>query len=110
MLEGARKGLVHAAAHVTGGGIPENLPRVLPEGMGATIDSGIWPISPIFGLIERKAGASREDMFATFNMGIGMVLVTSADDVEEMIASASENEIQAMQIGTVTKGRGVELR
>jgi phosphoribosylformylglycinamidine cyclo-ligase len=102
----ARDGLLRAAAHVTGGGWFENLPRVLPAGMGATIRRGTWPEPPIFGLVQHAVGNSDHDMFATFNMGIGMLLLVapeSADEVVDRVAQA------AFRIGEVSAGSGVHL-
>ncbi|MGH2710825.1 MAG: phosphoribosylformylglycinamidine cyclo-ligase [Actinomycetota bacterium] len=109
VLEATRRGLVRSAAHITGGGILENLPRALPEGLGAEVDSGKWQVPPIFDLVGRMTEASRQEMFSTFNMGIGMALVVSSGDVEDTVALAGENGIEAMQIGAVTKGGGVTL-
>ena len=102
----ARDGLLHAAAHVTGGGILENLPRALPEGLGAAIRRGSWPEPPIYGLVRETSGASEDDLLSTFNMGVGMLLVvepTSADDV------LSRCTHPAFRIGEVTAGSGVRV-
>ncbi len=101
-------GLVHAAAHVTGGGLPENVPRALPEGLGAEVDVTTWSIPPVFGLVQRAAGASGRDMFATFNMGIGMVLVVPEHAVDEALAAASGSG--ARVIGHVRVGSSLVLR
>ena len=102
----ARDGLLHAAAHVTGGGVFENLPRVLPEGLGATIHRGTWPEHPIFGLVQQASGATDDDMFATFNMGVGMLLIVAPDAVEEVLA---RNGHGASRIGEVSSPSGVRL-
>jgi phosphoribosylformylglycinamidine cyclo-ligase len=68
-------GLVHAAAHITGGGLIDNLPRVLPKGCQANIRRGSWRISPIFQIIQRAASVDLAEMYNVFNMGIGMVLI-----------------------------------
>ena len=101
----ARDGLLHAAAHVTGGGMFENLPRVLPEGVGATIHRGTWPEQPIFGLVQEATGASDDDMFATFNMGVGMLLVVAPDAVEDVLSRGHG----ASRIGEVSSPSGVRL-
>jgi phosphoribosylformylglycinamidine cyclo-ligase len=101
VLAMARAGRVHAAAHVTGGGFAENVPRVLPEGAGAEIDRGSWSVPPIFELVQREAGATDDDMFETFNMGIGMVLVVPPE---------SADAIEAPRIGRVVSGSGVDIR
>jgi phosphoribosylformylglycinamidine cyclo-ligase len=80
-----RDGLLHAAAHITGGGIGENLPRALPAELDARIERGSWIEPPIFGLIQRAAEISDDDMFATFNMGLGMVLVVGQEHVDDVL-------------------------
>lgn len=102
----ARDGLLHAAAHVTGGGILENLPRVLPEGLGATIHRGTWSEHPIFGLIREATGASDDDMFATFNMGVGMLLVVAPEAVEDVLSRSGHG---ASRIGEISRPSGVRL-
>jgi phosphoribosylformylglycinamidine cyclo-ligase len=99
----ARAGLLHAAAHVTGGGIPENVPRALPDGLGAEVDETAWRAQPIFGLIRDASAASLDDMRATFNMGIGMVLVVPASSADEV----AERAIGSVAIGRVVAGDGV---
>ena len=69
----ARDGLLHAAAHITGGGFFENIPRALPPGSGADVHRGSWPEPAIFSLVQAASGATDDEMFATFNMGVGMV-------------------------------------
>jgi phosphoribosylformylglycinamidine cyclo-ligase len=78
----ADDGFVHAAAHVTGGGIPENVPRMLPGGVHADIDWEAWDVPPIFEVVREAAGATDDDMRATFNLGIGMVLAVAPDDAD----------------------------
>ena len=107
VLELARQQMVHAAAHVTGGGIPENLPRVLPEGLGAELDEREWPVLPIFDLVRRAAGATDEDMRATFNMGIGMLLVVAPPDAVRVLDAARGKAMPAYEIGRVVPGEGV---
>ena len=106
VLRLAKQGLLHAAAHVTGGGLVENVPRALPEGLGAAIRRGSWPEPPICALIASHARASDGDMFATFNMGVGMVLVVPADAVEAVLDLAGHD---ASRIGSVTPGSGVRF-
>ncbi len=86
-------GGVHALCHVTGGGLPGNLPRVLPEGTGAEVNPGAISPSPIFDLIAREGGVSDEEMRRTFNLGVGLVLAVdpaSADAVTEALGAAGE--------------------
>ena len=77
-----REDLLHAAAHITGGGILENLPRILPDGLGATIERGTWTEQPIFDLLHDEAGLSDDDLFGTFNMGLGMILAVAPEHAE----------------------------
>jgi phosphoribosylformylglycinamidine cyclo-ligase len=102
----ANDGLLHAAAHVTGGGIVENLPRALPEGLGADLTRGSWPEHPIFRLIRDATGASDAEMFATFNVGIGMVLVVAPDNASEVLGRSAH---EAFRIGDVTAHAGVRM-
>ncbi|HEY6678827.1 MAG TPA: phosphoribosylformylglycinamidine cyclo-ligase [Actinomycetota bacterium] len=106
----ARGGLVHAAAHVTGGGLPENVPRALPGGLGAEIDLGSWAVPAIFELVRTAADVSDNDMFATFNMGVGMVLVVPPSRADDVIGQAADAGIQAFGIGRVGVGPGLSLR
>ena len=101
MLGLARDGLLHAAAHVTGGGIVENLPRCLPEGFRGDVAWGSWPVPAIFELVRVAAEASEEDLRSTFNLGIGMVLVVPEEHDEEVVARAGETGMPAFAIGAV---------
>jgi phosphoribosylformylglycinamidine cyclo-ligase len=106
VLKLAREGWVHAAAHITGGGLVENVPRALPTGLGAEIDRSSWPVPPIFDLIARETGSSDADMLATFNMGIGMVLVVPPS-LEEQVLLATDD---AHVIGRVTAEGAFAIR
>ncbi|HXF72386.1 MAG TPA: phosphoribosylformylglycinamidine cyclo-ligase [Actinomycetota bacterium] len=105
----ARDGLVSAAAHVTGGGLVENLPRALPEGLGAEVEVGSWPVPPVFDLVREASGASEEEMRATFNLGLGMVLVTPPDRAEEAVGRSAAAGVPAHLVGRVVPGRGVRF-
>ena len=102
----ARDGLVGSAAHITGGGLCENIPRALPPGLGAEIKRGAWTEHPVFGLVQEAARATDDDMFATFNMGVGMVLVVPEARVEEVLERAPG----ATRIGRVVAGETVTIR
>jgi phosphoribosylformylglycinamidine cyclo-ligase len=105
-----RDGLVNAAAHITGGGFKENIPRALPQGMGAEIERGSWSEQPIFSLVQRASSASDDEMFSTFNMGIGMVLVVAPEHVDEVLArGAAGAGATASRIGRVVAGAGVHV-
>jgi phosphoribosylformylglycinamidine cyclo-ligase len=97
----ARDGLVHSAAHVTGGGIVENLPRALPEGWNADLDWNAWSVQPVFGLVAREGGITEDDLRATFNVGIGMVLVVPAEHADAVVARATSAGHVASRIGVV---------
>ena len=101
-----RDGRVAAAAHITGGGFHENIPRVLPEGLGANVERGSWPEHPIFRLVQESVGASDEDMFSTFNMGIGMVLVVHPPDAGDVLQRTVG---RSFALGTVSGSPGVRI-
>ncbi len=106
-LAAIRAGGVHALAHITGGGLTENLPRVLPEGMGAEIDLGAWSLPPVFNWLAREGGITEAEMLKTFNAGIGMVLVVAADQAEALGAVLSEAGESVHRLGTVTPGASI---
>ncbi len=95
-------GKLKGLAHITGGGFLENIPRILPHGVGVSIDRGSWQIPPIFGLMQRLGNVADSEMFRTFNMGIGMVAVCSPDGEADLLGSIDG----AVKIGVVTKGDG----
>ena len=78
---------IKGMAHITGGGITENLPRVLPPGTEAVIRHGSWDVPPVFEWLERAGGVPREDMLRTFNMGVGFILVVAPADVDRVVAA-----------------------
>ncbi|MFC4598605.1 phosphoribosylformylglycinamidine cyclo-ligase [Cohnella hongkongensis] len=95
---------IKGMAHITGGGFIENIPRMLPEGVNADIRPGSWPVLPIFGLLQQAGSVTDRDMYTTFNMGIGMVLVVPEEQAELALAIAKEQGEQAYRIGSVTEG------
>jgi phosphoribosylformylglycinamidine cyclo-ligase len=109
ILEAAGRGLIHAAAHVTGGGLPENLPRALPDGLGAEVDLHAWEAPPVFSFVQGASGASPEEMLRTFNMGIGMALVLPEEAEQEVAGIMGEHGFEAVRIGTVDRGEGVRF-
>jgi phosphoribosylformylglycinamidine cyclo-ligase len=106
VLSLARDGLIASAAHITGGGFHENIPRALPGGVGVAIARGSWPEQPIFGLVQEAANATDEEMFATFNMGLGMVLLVHPQDAGEVL---QRNPGRAFAVGSVVSGTGVRI-
>jgi phosphoribosylformylglycinamidine cyclo-ligase len=93
------RGVVHGLAHITGGGLPGNLPRMLPEGLAARLDPRSWPLPPIFELI---SGLATDELYRTFNMGIGMVLACGQDTVSSILAALPN----AYRIGEVVGQEG----
>ena len=96
--------LVHAMAHITGGGITDNLPRVLPKGCAAIIELGTWPVLPVFTHLEKIGNVSQEEMLRTFNMGIGMVLVVPAKKFKRVQSTVEKLGEKAYLIGRIVKG------
>jgi phosphoribosylformylglycinamidine cyclo-ligase len=100
-------GLVKGMAHITGGGITENLPRILPQGMGATIDPGAWTVPPLFTTLQGLGSIDDGEMFRAFNMGIGLIIACAAERVDELLdALAKAGEGDARAIGRVEAGDG----
>jgi phosphoribosylformylglycinamidine cyclo-ligase len=95
---------VSAMAHVTGGGITENLPRVLPKGMGAVVELGSWPVLPIFAHMQQLGNISQDEMLRTFNMGIGMVLVVPAKKFKKVQTVLERAGEKGYTIGRIVKG------
>ncbi len=95
---------VKSIAHITGGGFYENMPRAFGENLSACITKGSWPILPIFDLIQKKGGISEHDMFNTFNMGIGMMVIVAKEDVDAALASLKESNVPAYVIGEMVPG------
>ncbi len=101
---------VHGVAHITGGGFDENIPRVLHEGQGLSIQEGSWEILPVFRMLEKWGGIPHREMFNIFNMGIGMVLVLDDKEAPEAIRILESHGERATVIGHVTNKPGVEIR
>jgi phosphoribosylformylglycinamidine cyclo-ligase len=96
------EGLVKGMAHITGGGITENLPRTLPEGCAAVVDSASWTVPPIFNVIRERGGIDADEMFRAFNMGIGVILVCDRQHLERVL-TLLEGE-QPIRLGRVVEG------
>ncbi|MCH7641959.1 MAG: phosphoribosylformylglycinamidine cyclo-ligase, partial [Chloroflexi bacterium] len=92
-------GMIRGMAHITGGGVYENLPRALPDGLGADVDLSSWETPPLFRLIQEQGEVDRDEMFRVFNMGLGMVLV---------VPPSLANEVTALVPGAWVVGRVVE--
>jgi phosphoribosylformylglycinamidine cyclo-ligase len=100
---------IRALVHVTGGGFPGNIPRVLPAGHGARVRRSSWPVPALFRLIQKGGGVSDEEMFRTFNMGIGMIAVVSPGDLHEVEHSLERRGETSFVIGSVVASPGVSL-
>lgn len=100
-------GRLHGLAHVTGGGIPGNLPRVLPEGLGARVARSSWTTPPLFRVLERAGGVERDEMYRVFNMGIGMIAVVPADEAAGVVDTLSAAGESVSVLGEVVRGSGV---
>ncbi|MGH7607761.1 MAG: phosphoribosylformylglycinamidine cyclo-ligase, partial [Gemmatimonadales bacterium] len=99
-------GRVHALAHVTGGGIPGNLVRVLPAGCAAVVDAGSWPWPPLFRVLMRAGAVSRDEMRRVFNLGVGMIAVLARDDVDGAVHAAARVNVPAWIIGEIGREEG----
>ena len=101
-----RAGLLKAAAHITGGGLPGNLPRVLPDGVTAVLEAGAWPVPPVFAWLARAGNVAAEEMLRVFNCGIGMVLVVAPVHAEEATAQLAASGETVFRIGALESGSG----
>ncbi len=106
-LAAIRAGGVHALAHITGGGLTENLPRVLPEGLGAQVDLSAWDLPPVFKWLTKTAGMEQAELLKTFNAGIGMVLAVSADRADAITDLLQAEGETVFRIGQLADGAGV---
>jgi len=95
---------IHGMAHITGGGIPGNLKRILPDGTGAVIEKSTWPVLPIFEYLRSVGNIDPEDIYSAFNMGIGYILVVAESDVDGIISDFANNGEEAYIIGHIEKG------
>ncbi|WP_243634611.1 phosphoribosylformylglycinamidine cyclo-ligase [Roseicella frigidaeris] len=101
-----RAGLLKAAAHITGGGLPGNLPRVLPEGVTAVIDAAAWPVPPVFAWLARSGNVAADEMLRVFNCGIGMVAVVAAGEAEAAARQLTAAGEQVFRIGALEAAPG----
>jgi phosphoribosylformylglycinamidine cyclo-ligase len=101
LLEKVPPGMVRGLAHITGGGLIDNLPRILPDNCDAFIETKSWRVPPIFDFLERQGKVDRMEMYQVFNMGIGMVAI-----VTEKNAKLATRILRAKRIGKIVPGRG----
>ena len=95
---------IHGMVHITGGGFYENIPRALPEDMAVEIDSSVWQMPAIFRLLQQWGNVDWKEMYRTFNMGIGMIIIASADEAEKIKAHLAAADETVYEIGRVVKG------
>lgn len=96
---------IHGMAHITGGGFYENIPRALPDDMGCTIDAAAWEVPAIFGLLSKWGNVAPREMYRTFNMGIGMIVIVPAEQADAVQADLAARGEKSFVIGKVTKGK-----
>jgi phosphoribosylformylglycinamidine cyclo-ligase len=97
-------GQIKGLAHITGGGLLENIPRILPAGTSATIARGTWPVLPVFTLMQEIGGVPDAEMYRTFNMGVGMVIICAALDAEQLQSHFSRRDEPCYEIGRIAEG------
>lgn len=105
-----REDCVHGLAHITGGGLTENVPRALPDGLGVEIDLAAWELPPVFGWLASQGGIEMAELLKTFNSGIGMVAIVPADKVDAAITCFASDGHEALTIGRVVAGSGVSYQ
>jgi len=91
-------------AHITGGGLLENIPRVLPEGTQAIIDKNSWQLPDVFQWLQENGNVEANEMYRTFNCGVGMVLITDAADVDNIVATLNQHGEKAWCLGSIKTG------
>ncbi len=97
---------VKGLAHITGSGIPGNMPRCMPDGTRAVLNEKTWQPAPIFGLIQKLGGVARDEMYNTFNMGLGLIAVVAKEDVAAALSLLRGRGVQASEVGRVEQGQG----
>ncbi|SIN97341.1 phosphoribosylformylglycinamidine cyclo-ligase [Vannielia litorea] len=107
VLAAIRAGGVHGLAHITGGGLTENLPRVFPDGLGAEVDLAAWELPPVFRWLAETGGLAEPELLKTFNAGIGMVLVVAPDAASDLKSLLEETGETVFDLGRVVAGEGV---
>ncbi|MBC8030905.1 MAG: phosphoribosylformylglycinamidine cyclo-ligase [Pyrinomonadaceae bacterium] len=103
-------GMIKGLAHITGGGLTDNIPRILPAGCAVEIDKDSWPVLPIYKLMQQIGNVSAAEMYRTFNMGVGMVVVCTREDQKNIASHLSSKGVESLEIGRVVQGeRDVKL-
>jgi phosphoribosylformylglycinamidine cyclo-ligase len=96
----------HAMAHITGGGIPGNLNRAIPESLDAIVDTQTWDVPPFFSELQKAGKVDREEMFRVFNMGVGMIVIVPPENADALVRAADAAGIGAWPMGEVKQGSG----
>ncbi|WP_439623560.1 phosphoribosylformylglycinamidine cyclo-ligase [Gemmata sp.] len=110
LLESVALGVVHGLANITGGGLPDNIGRILPPGKRVKVKRGSWPVPPVFGWLQKLGNVADAEMFRVFNMGVGFAVVCEPDAAPGVIAHLAKSNLPAWKIGDVTDGEvGVEV-
>ncbi|MBF0268575.1 MAG: phosphoribosylformylglycinamidine cyclo-ligase [Alphaproteobacteria bacterium] len=109
-LAGVRAGHVKALAHITGGGLYENVPRVLPKGLAAEIDASAWALPPVFAWLKSAGGIAASEMARTFNCGIGMMAICRSDDADALAELLTQHGETVVRIGRVVAGDDIHAR
>ncbi len=109
VLPALRQGGVHGLSHITGGGIPGNVPRMLPEGLGARLDPAAWPVPAEFELLLERGDIAREEAYEVFNMGLGLVIAVEAVEAPRVMAAIESAGGSPRVVGEIRPGDGVEL-
>jgi phosphoribosylformylglycinamidine cyclo-ligase len=100
---------VHALAHITGGGLPENLDRALPKDLDAVVDRSSWRVPSVFRVLQEAGGVEPAEMYRTFNMGVGMVVICAPSDVEFVRSAASAAGSASWILGALKPGSGAVI-
>jgi phosphoribosylformylglycinamidine cyclo-ligase len=98
------RGIIKGLAHITGGGLLENIPRILPENMGAQIERGSWPALPLFEVLQRLGNIDEAEMFRTFNMGLGMIIVCAPENANAIRSHVELSNGECYRIGSTVPG------
>ncbi|MGJ9382177.1 phosphoribosylformylglycinamidine cyclo-ligase [Salipaludibacillus sp. CF4.18] len=101
---------IQAASHITGGGFVENIPRMLPEGLGAEVSLGEWEVPFVFHWLKEKGNLTNEDFLETFNVGIGFVMAVKKDNLDGVLSTLREQGETPVHLGQVVKGEGIQFK
>jgi phosphoribosylformylglycinamidine cyclo-ligase len=100
---------IHAMAHITGGGLPENLDRALPQSLDAVIDTSSWKVPAVFRVLQEAGSVEPAEMYRTFNMGVGMVVICAPSDAKAVLSAASAAGVAGWILGTLRSGSGAVI-